>query len=139
MYTYRQFLFFFRLFVMQSSEGSCWNHRSNWNRECLTYIITRTHGQPAVPSTLGKEIQVFHYRLTKQIEILKNIQYFGKFGGAVGNLNAHYLAYPHHNWELYFIDFMTSIGLKREILTTQIDNYENLSTIFDQSLNAQYI
>lgn len=94
-------------------------------------MLTRTHGQSAVPSTLGKEIQVFHYRLTKQIKILKNIEYFGKFGGAVGNLNAHYLAYPNDNWEIYLTEFITSLGLKREVLTTQIDNYENLATIFD--------
>ena len=96
-----------------------------------TVMLTRTHGQTAVPSTLGKEIQVFHFRISKQLKILKEMPYYGKFGGAVGNLNAHYQAYPYENWEINFTNFLVELGLNREILTTQIDNYENLANIFD--------
>jgi adenylosuccinate lyase len=95
-------------------------------------MMSRTHGQPAVPTSMGKEIQVFHYRITKQLSLLKQIQYYGKFGGAVGNLNAHYLAYPEINWHQELTQFLKdSFSLEREKYTTQIDNYENLSTIFD--------
>lgn len=94
-------------------------------------MLSRTHGQPAVPTTMGKELQVFCYRLNKQINYLKNQKYFAKFGGAVGNLNAHVVAYPYINWENEFDKFLGSFKLKRDVVTTQIDNYENLSTIFD--------
>ncbi len=95
-------------------------------------MLCRTHGQPAVPSTLGKELRVFSYRLEKQLHILKSVQYFGKFGGAVGNLNAHYLAYPEINWESNLTRFLQEdLGLIREKYTTQIDNYENLAVVFD--------
>ena len=82
-------------------------------------MISRTHGQPAVPTTLGKEFQVFHYRLYKQLTQLKTMKYYGKFGGAVGNMNAHYVAYPLHDWKLFAIDFIHSLGLSRQKLTTQ--------------------
>ena len=95
-------------------------------------MLSRTHGQPAVPSTLGKEMRVFSYRLEKQLKILNSIEYFGKFGGAVGNLNAHLLAYPDIPWEEQLTQFLdTDLGLIRDKFTTQIDNYENLATIFD--------
>ena len=94
-------------------------------------MISHTHGQPAVPTTMGKEFQVFHYRITKQLKYLKNITYYGKLGGAVGNLNAHYAAYPNIDWENKMKEFLGLFSLKREKLTTQIDNYENLSNIFD--------
>ena len=95
-------------------------------------MLSRTHGQPAVPSTLGKEMRVFSYRLEKQLKILNSIEYFGKFGGAVGNLNAHLLAYPDIPWEEQLTHFLdTDLGLIRDKFTTQIDNYENLATIFD--------
>jgi len=95
-------------------------------------MMSRTHGQPAVPTTMGKEIQVFHYRISKQLSLLKDTKYYGKFGGAVGNLNAHYLAYPDIDWhgELKFF-LEESFSLIREKYTTQIDNYENLATLFD--------
>lgn len=94
-------------------------------------MISRTHGQPAVPTTLGKEFKVFAYRLEKQLKILGKVQYYGKFGGAVGNLNAHYFAYPEIDWDQEFDNFVAGFGLEREVFTTQIDNYENLAVVFD--------
>ena len=95
-------------------------------------MMSRTHGQPAVPTTMGKEIQVFHYRIEKQLSLLKQNKYYGKFGGAVGNLNAHYLAYPDIDWHSELTNLLlNSFSLEREKYTTQIDNYENLATIFD--------
>lgn len=94
-------------------------------------MISRTHGQPAVPTTLGKEIKVFHYRIQKQLELLKNITYYGKLGGASGNLNAHYAAYPDYKWDKLLGEFLERFSLKRNKYTTQIDNYENLSVVFD--------
>lgn len=94
-------------------------------------MLSRTHGQPAVPTTFGKEFKVFSYRLNKQLEILKNIKYYGKFGGAVGNLNSHYFSFPNINWDDKFDLFVKNLGLIREKYTTQIDNYENLAVLFD--------
>ena len=101
---------------------------SNWKQYKM---ISHTHGQPAVPTTMGKEIKVFHYRIDKQLQQLKNINYYGKLGGASGNLNAHYIAYPNYNWEKLMEEFLLQFSLKRNRFTTQIDNYENLSVIFD--------
>lgn len=94
-------------------------------------MLSHTHGQPAVPTTMGKEFKVFHYRIYKQLKLLKNIDYYGKLGGASGNLNAHYAAYPDYNWEKLMEQFLLQFSLKRNKFTTQIDNYENLSLIFD--------
>ncbi len=94
-------------------------------------IISRTHGQPAVPTTMGKEFNVYLYRLNRELENLKKQQFYSKFGGAVGNLNAHYLAYSDNNWENFANTFLNNMGLKRNEFTTQIDNYESLSNIFD--------
>ena len=104
------------------------NISDNWKH---IVIIAKTHGQPANPTTLGKEFKVFSYRLEKQLDILKNIKYYGKFGGAVGNINAHYFAYPNIDWDKEFDFFVDNIGLIREKYTTQIDNYENLAVVFD--------
>jgi len=108
---------------------------SNLIEKCNEWVdfkmISHTHGQPAVPTTMGKEIQVFHYRITKQLQELKTMKYYGKLGGAIGNLNAHYAAYPNYNWEKNMEQFLSLFSLKREKLTTQIDNYENISGIFD--------
>jgi adenylosuccinate lyase len=104
-------------------------HSQNWKTICM---LSRTHGQPAVPTTIGKEFRVFVYRLSKQIDILTEVEYYGKFGGAVGNLNAHYLAYPDIEWDDKLTNFLESeLDLTREEFTTQIDNYENLSVVFD--------
>ena len=94
-------------------------------------MISKTHGQSAVPTTMGKEFKVYFYRLEKELLNLKRLQVYSKFGGAVGNLNAHYLAYPDTNWENFADRFLESYNLKRNQFTTQIDNYESLSIIFD--------
>jgi len=94
-------------------------------------MISKTHGQSAVPTTMGKEFKVFSYRLQKELDNLQKIEIYSKFGGAVGNLNAHYLAYPDINWKNFADIFLNNMGLKRSQFTTQIDNYEGLSIIFD--------
>lgn len=94
-------------------------------------ILSHTHGQPASPTTFGKEMKVFLYRLKKQKEILESVKYWAKFGGAVGNLNAHLVSYPNINWIEFSNNYIDSIGLERNMYTTQIDNYENLSVLFD--------
>ena len=99
-----------------------------WKDEVM---ISRTHGQPAVPTTMGKEFNVYLYRLNRELEHLKKLKFYSKFGGAVGNLNAHYLAYSDNNWDHFANTFLNNMGLKRNEFTTQIDNYETLSIIFD--------
>ena len=94
-------------------------------------MLSRTHGQPGVPTSLGKEIAVFQYRLSELTNYLDKIEYKCKFGGANGNFNAHKIAYPKIDWIFFANDFAQSFGLKRSRYTTQIDNYENLSIIFD--------
>ena len=94
-------------------------------------MISRTHGQPAVPTTMGKEFNVFSYRLELQLEQLKNMKYYGKFGGASGNLNAHKYAYPEIDWIKFGESFMKSMDLERSLYTTQIDSYDSFATIFD--------
>lgn len=94
-------------------------------------MITRTHGQPAVPSTLGKELRVFIDRITKQLEELKNLTLSTKFGGAVGNLNAHYCAYPEQDWLEFANSFVKSLDLDRQEYTTQIEQYDNASKLFN--------
>jgi adenylosuccinate lyase len=94
-------------------------------------MLARTHGQPASPTTLGKEIQVFVYRLNNQLDELKRIPIKAKFGGATGNFNAHYIAYPQINWIEFADQFVQSLGLKRYAFTTQIENYDYLSALFD--------
>ena len=102
-------------------------------------MLCRTHGQPASPSTFGKEMKVFSYRLQKQVELLQQIKYWAKFGGAVGNFNAHCVAFPSVNWRQFADNFIDIIGLKRNQYTTQIDNYENLSVIFDTMVRINTI
>tara|TARA_B110000003_G_scaffold40164_2_gene37041 strand:- start:9898 stop:11256 length:1359 start_codon:yes stop_codon:yes gene_type:complete len=93
-------------------------------------MVARTHGQPATPTTLGKEFMVFEERLLKQLEMLKNIPNNGKFGGASGNLNAHYISYPEIDWNSFSDKFLKSIGLIRSKPTTQIEHYDNMAAIF---------
>ena len=84
-------------------------------------MLARTHGQPASPTRLGKEIQVFVYRLEEQLESLRNIPFTAKFGGATGNFNAHHVAYPQYDWQSFGNRFVSEkLGLKREQYTTQI-------------------
>lgn len=95
-------------------------------------MLAKTHGQPASPTRLGKEIRVFAYRLEKQIELLKQVPVSGKFGGATGNFNAHRVAFPDRDWRAFAKKFLNeSLGIEREEWTTQISNYDNLSALFD--------
>ena len=95
-------------------------------------MLARTHGQPASPTRLGKEIQVFAERLHKQIEQLKVIKLPAKFGGATGNFNAHFVAYPKTDWVAFGNHFVNDIlGLERSQTTTQIEHYDNLAALFD--------
>ncbi|MDE5805999.1 MAG: adenylosuccinate lyase [Paramuribaculum sp.] len=95
-------------------------------------MLARTHGQPASPTRLGKEIGVFAYRLRQQIAALEAVPVSGKFGGATGNFNAHHVAYPSIDWKAFAAGFLeNSLGIKREELTTQISNYDNLAALFD--------
>ena len=95
-------------------------------------MLARTHGQPASPTRLGKEIMVFVYRLRQQLELLKTTPISGKFGGATGNFNAHHIAYPERNWREFGNKFLSEkLGIKREEWTTQISNYDNLAALFD--------
>lgn len=95
-------------------------------------MLARTHGQPASPTRLGKEMQVFVYRLGGQIEVLKHIPAKAKFGGATGNFNAHHVAYPEMDWAEFGNRFLAEkLGLHREAYTTQISNYDALAASFD--------
>lgn len=108
--------------------------------KCRTYaeewmqipMLARTHGQPASPTRLGKEIMVFVYRLEKQLAIMKNVPISGKFGGATGNFNAHNVAYPGYDWRGFANSFLSQkLGIEREEWTTQISNYDNFAALFD--------
>jgi adenylosuccinate lyase len=95
-------------------------------------MLSRTHGQPASPTTLGKEINVFVERLEKQLVLLENIPSSAKFGGATGNFNAHHVAYPRINWIKFADEFVKErLGLERLRTTTQIEHYDNLAAFFD--------
>lgn len=95
-------------------------------------MLAKTHGQPASPTRLGKEIQVFEERIQVQINQLKNIPLSAKFGGATGNFNAHHVAYPNHNWVDFANNFVNNVlGLNRSQTTTQIEHYDNLAAMCD--------
>ncbi len=95
-------------------------------------MLAKTHGQPASPTRLGKEIMVFVYRLEQQLALLQSIPVSAKFGGATGNFNAHHVAYPETDWKEFGNQFVNDVlGLKREEYTTQISNYDNLAALFD--------
>ncbi len=95
-------------------------------------MLARTHGQPASPTRLGKEIYVFAERINRQLDLLKSIPYSAKFGGATGNFNAHHLAYPEINWNHFANLFVNAqLGLSRSQPTTQIEHYDNLAALFD--------
>lgn len=95
-------------------------------------MLARTHGQPASPTTLGKEIEVFSERLNSQVAELAALPFPAKFGGATGNLNAHYIAYPDHNWQVFADRFVyDTLDLSRSYPTTQIEHYDGLARIFD--------
>lgn len=95
-------------------------------------MLAKTHGQPASPTRLGKEIMVFVYRLERQLSTLKACNITAKFGGATGNYNAHCVAYPSYDWKAFGNKFVAEkLGLEREEYTTQISNYDNLAAVFD--------
>ncbi len=94
-------------------------------------MLAKTHGQPASPTRVGKEFEVFIARLEEQIRQFTLLTYPAKFGGATGNMNAHKVAYPEINWPKFADKFVTSLGLKRSAPTTQIEHYDNLASIFD--------
>ena len=95
-------------------------------------MLAKTHGQPASPTRLGKEINVFAYRLKQQLALLKACPLTAKFGGATGNYNAHHVAYPAYDWKAFGNRFVSEkLGLEREEYTTQISNYDNLAAVFD--------
>jgi len=94
-------------------------------------MLAHTHGQPATPTRLGKEIMVFAARLEKQVAQLKGIPHAAKFGGATGNLNAHHIAYPSIDWNRFADDFCRHLGLTRSYPTTQIEHYDNMAALFD--------
>lgn len=95
-------------------------------------MLAKTHGQPASPTRLGKEIMVYVYRLTEQLNSLKACKITAKFGGATGNYNAHHVAYPEFDWKAFGNKFVSEkLGLEREQYTTQISNYDYLGAIFD--------
>lgn len=95
-------------------------------------MLAKTHGQPASPTRLGKELKVFTYRLSRQLELLKKVAISGKFGGATGNFNAHHIAFPEYDWAEFGNNFLTQkLKLERETYTTQISNYDNFAALFD--------
>ena len=95
-------------------------------------MLAKTHGQPASPTRLGKEVMVFVYRLEQQVKLLKATPVSAKFGGATGNFNAHHVAFPEYDWKAFGNKFVNAVlGLSREEWTTQISNYDNMAAIFD--------
>ena len=95
-------------------------------------MLAKTHGQPASPTRLGKEVMVYVYRLQRQLDMLKSSPITAKFGGATGNYNAHHVAYPQYDWRTFGNSFVAEkLGLEREQYTTQISNYDCLGAIFD--------
>lgn len=95
-------------------------------------MLAKTHGQPASPTRLGKEIMVFAYRLRVQLDELRACKLTAKFGGATGNFNAHHVAYPSYDWKAFGNSFVSErLGLEREQYTTQISNYDCLGSVFD--------
>jgi len=115
--------------LMQKLTGQLRDRSNEWQD---IPMLAKTHGQPASPTRLGKEIMVFASRIEGQIQQLKNIPLSAKFGGATGNYNAHSIAYPQYNWKEFGNKFVSEkLGLVREEYTTQISNYDNLAAIFD--------
>ena len=95
-------------------------------------MLAKTHGQPASPTRLGKEIYVFVERLNEQVKLLEQVKYAGKFGGATGNFNAHHVAYPKMDWAKFGDDFLDKkLGISRSTTTTQIEHYDHMAALFD--------
>jgi adenylosuccinate lyase len=105
------------------------NYADEWKDIAM---LAKTHGQPASPTRLGKEMQVYVYRLEEQLQTLKSCKLTAKFGGATGNMNAHHVAYPDRDWKTFANQFVSErLGLEREQWTTQISNYDHLASVFD--------
>jgi adenylosuccinate lyase len=119
--------------VMMPEMDSMMTRLKSMSREWLNVpMLAHTHGQPASPTSLGKEIYVFHQRLQKQIEQLQTLSFPAKFGGATGNFNAHKVAYPEIDWNGFAENFVNNtLGLQRSEITTQIENYDSLASLFD--------
>ena len=108
--------------------------------ECIEMpMLSRTHGQPASPTTLGKELAVFHYRLERQIEHVRNHTYLTKFSGAVGNYNVHYVAYPEVDWPIAARSFVEHLGFELNPITTQIEPHDYMAEIFQNVVRTNTI
>ena len=115
--------------VLDKLMGVLMEKADQWS---LIPMLGKTHGQPASPTRMGKEIKVFVERLENQSELLKTIPYSAKFGGATGNFNAHHVAYPEVDWVLFADKFLgDKLGLQRQKTTTQIEHYDNMAALFD--------
>ena len=120
-----------RVFIPMLENVIAWlnEHAAEWYD---IPMLAKTHGQPASPTRLGKEIKVFAYRLEEQLKQLKAVPVSGKFGGATGNFNAHLIAFPGYDWRAFGAKFLNEhLGIKREEWTTQISNYDNLGALLD--------
>ena len=114
--------------TLQKLRNELAERATNWRDIAL---LARTHGQPASPTTLGKEIRVFVERLDNQLVLMKQIPFKAKFGGATGNFNAHVVAYPMIDWRVFADNFVQEyLGLERQQATTQIEHYDNLAALF---------
>jgi adenylosuccinate lyase len=115
--------------VLEELTGLLKEKAEQWS---LIPMLARTHGQPASPTRMGKEIKVFVERLENQLELLRTIPYSAKFGGATGNFNAHHIAYPEVDWVLFADKFLgDKLGLERQKTTTQIEHYDHMAALFD--------
>ncbi len=115
--------------MLEELIAQCRNYAEAWKE---IPMLAKTHGQPASPTRLGKEMMVFVYRLEQQVALLKSTPISGKFGGATGNFNAHRFAYPGYDWPAFAKRFLNEkLGIERETWTTQISNYDNLAALFD--------
>lgn len=114
--------------ALEELQGILGGLSAKWND---VPMLARTHGQPASPTRLGKEIKVFSERIEKQAGLLEVIPHTGKFGGATGNFNAHHVAYPDIAWDAFADNFVDGLGLKRSTTTTQIEHYDNLAAQCD--------
>lgn len=109
-------------------QNQLWSFAQDWKN---IPMLAKTHGQSASPTKLGKEILVFHERIAKQMDLLKTIPYAAKFGGATGNFNAHFVAYPAIDWAKFANNFIAAFGLSRSQYTTQIEHYDYFAALFD--------
>ncbi|MCF6360360.1 MAG: adenylosuccinate lyase [Cyclobacteriaceae bacterium] len=115
--------------LINKVDGLIYNMVKLWNE---IPMLAKTHGQPASPTLLGKEMAVFHARINGQLEVLEEIPYGAKFGGATGNMNAHHVAYPNEDWDQFADEFVfETLGLSRSYPTTQIEHYDHLAELFD--------